>query len=362
MVFGMEGARPAVWKAKMTRRKTITRLISLILAAALISLIIYVTGWENIHSLRIVNPLALILAVLTFACVVLTTSIRWRRLVCHFTGRPTASVGFYYGCMITMRFLGLISTQSVGDLVIRPLFLWKGDEASIERALVSSIVDKCFDMAFATFFLAVAAVVAFELQLAGIVAAAVVGGVCLAFIFRMNVLVRIGRKAILKSVGALAKLLQSGTNLHNWFIRIRDKLADAKEIPPLPFTEAAIGMGLTALRVALLATHFWLVTIACGLDFPFHIILLSLPVAQFAGSIPLTPGALGVTDIGWVGVLMALGRTRAEGGTFALVARVVMSLSIILLAGIVNLAFPQYRQMLFKKRNEDQGNPDSPQD
>jgi len=336
----------------MTHRKKITRFVSLLVAAALVGLVIYLTGWENIRSLRIVNPIALFLSAAAFTCVILVTSFRWRFITQLLTGQPTASLGLYYHYMVTMRFLGLISTQSIGDLVIRPLFLWKGDEVSLERALISSFVDKCFDLAFATFFLALAATIAFKLESAGIVAAALVAIICLVFIFRMNRLVHTGRSWVAKGVGAVSRWMDPEKTFGNWLNRLGAKLTEGKEIPPIPFKEASIALGITAVRLSLLASFFWLLSIACGLNFPFHIIFLCLPVVQFTSSVPLTPGSLGVSEIGWVGALTALGHSPVEAGSFAIAARVFFTLLILVLAGISNLAFPQYRARLLKKPDQ----------
>lgn len=78
---------------------------------------------------------------------------------------------------------------------------------------------------------------------------------------------------------------------------------------------------------------------ALGIEIPFVPLLLVFPFVYIVGLAGLTPGSLGITEVGWVGVLMLIGVEKDQALLFALSVRF---LNIAAVLGVFLVSFCQY--------------------
>jgi glycosyltransferase 2 family protein len=76
------------------------------------------------------------------------------------------------------------------------------------------------------------------------------------------------------------------------------------------------------------ASVYWVVAQACGLNLPYHNLLLVVGVVNLAGLIPASPGQIGVYEFFVSTVLIALGVANVEAKAYALVVHMVIWLPI----------------------------------
>jgi uncharacterized membrane protein YbhN (UPF0104 family) len=92
-----------------------------------------------------------------------------------------------------------------------------------------------------------------------------------------------------------------------------------------------------------LVARNYLVVLAAGLPIGFSPTALAIPVLILASIIAITPGNLGISEWGWVGVLMVFGTSKLDAAEFAILRRVVVLVAIILCNVLVALYFLIFR-------------------
>jgi uncharacterized membrane protein YbhN (UPF0104 family) len=89
---------------------------------------------------------------------------------------------------------------------------------------------------------------------------------------------------------------------------------------------------LTILQTLVGTARAYLVARALGLHMPFLVLLLAAPLAQLGQMLAFTPGALGVRELSWIGVLQATGIPRDDLLVFVVGQRAYLYLSILALS------------------------------
>ena len=95
----------------------------------------------------------------------------------------------------------------------------------------------------------------------------------------------------------------------------------------------------TTSRTTFTAMRFVTMAEAVGLGLGADKILLFVPSAQFAALLALTPGGLGIADWSWSGLLYKIGADRHLIVPYLVSLRLVVSLSIVVIAGVSWLVF-----------------------
>ncbi len=89
---------------------------------------------------------------------------------------------------------------------------------------------------------------------------------------------------------------------------------------------------LTIAQILMMVLRSHLAARAVGLQLPFLVLLLAAPVAQLGQLLAFTPGALGIRELSWIGVLQATGIPREDLLAFVVGHRAYVYLSILVLA------------------------------
>jgi hypothetical protein len=89
---------------------------------------------------------------------------------------------------------------------------------------------------------------------------------------------------------------------------------------------------LTLLRSILLPLQFVIIAEAFDLGISPWVIFAVWPVAQVTLVTGLTPGGLGIADLGWLGLLVAAGVGTTEASTFVIAQRAGLTLAYLFFA------------------------------
>jgi uncharacterized protein (TIRG00374 family) len=87
--------------------------------------------------------------------------------------------------------------------------------------------------------------------------------------------------------------------------------------------------GLTVIKYCAFALRAYLVIKAVGAAIPAASLLLALPLSQASLLLAVTPGGVGITEMGWVGALSLLGISGGVGASFAVAHRLVVTISVL---------------------------------
>jgi uncharacterized membrane protein YbhN (UPF0104 family) len=96
---------------------------------------------------------------------------------------------------------------------------------------------------------------------------------------------------------------------------------------------------LSGLKFLLTSMRFISIAQAMGIGLGAADILVFVPAAQFAALFALTPGGLGIADWSWSGLLYRLGADKHVIVPYLLSLRLVITLSILLIAGLSRLTY-----------------------
>jgi len=100
--------------------------------------------------------------------------------------------------------------------------------------------------------------------------------------------------------------------------------------PPLPATQS---MGLTIALTIALVTGYYFMAQAIGIPISWPLLFASFPFVQLSLIAAVTPGGIGIFDLGWVGLLILGGVSRPDALTFALAQRAYVTIFVLIWTG-----------------------------
>lgn len=249
----------------------------------------------------------------TFAASVVT-SLRWQKLSEATGGNRLPYVAYFYSLVLT-RVLGQFSSTLVMDLVGRGVALRSaGSQRGIGHALALAVLERIFDLVLPVMLFAWAVAV----HRAGwdeASALASFAGVCVVFAgFAALMLVPLAR-LVLRAYEGSKRLVAR--------LRHRESAEPPLEVPTLD-RRLATTVGLLGLaRYLTVMMQFWAIATAVGVDVSWFQIAASTPLAQMAGMLGVTPGALGIQEAGWAGALTWVGVASGPIALFVLSQRLI---------------------------------------
>jgi len=291
--------------------KRIARTAVGLAGVVIFAVILYLGGTEALSRVAHGDPVYLLAALLAIGGVTLTSALRWRLLVSALTRQPAVPLRLIYYYNIIGRVISLFAPRGVGDFAGRPLALRAGGGSSLGMALYSTLLDRLFDYILLMLMtgpalLYVGHLVSLEL---GTALAAILAGVSFFVIAtRFGQVVRwftafVGQFTAWSSrVPVLGRLIPQDKV---------DRLRQLKGIQ-IDLWTVARGYLLTILQILMVILRSYLIARALRLHLPFLLLLLAAPVAQLGQIIAFTPGALGIRELSWFGVLQATGIPRDD--------------------------------------------------
>jgi uncharacterized protein (TIRG00374 family) len=256
-------------------------------------------------------------------CILLTASsaTRWGLITNAVAKKRVCSYLYYFYYFVIGRVSGLFVSRSLGDFAIRPLALRAANPLSIGWMFYAVFLDKLFDLSVLGVLLVPSILYILRwLPLGGYVLLVFLAFLGLSlFWWRYDRLLR----AILGWVS------QNGPR---WLLRSEKT---GRWLDWIDLGEDLVSKGvvmraylITLVRFVLLTVQFYLISVALHLPFSFWQFWGAIPLVQLGLLVAITPGALGILEVGWLGVLALLGGAEADCNSFVVGQRIFVSLFI----------------------------------
>ena len=133
------------------------------------------------------------------------------------------------------------------------------------------------------------------------------------------------------AVPLLAPLARAAMHAYAW-LRRRRGAVDEVEIPVIDRSLAMRVSWLSLARHVFVLVQYWGAGAGLGVALPLLVLVAGAPLAQLAGLVGVTPGALGIQEGGWAGALGLLGVAAADIAVFVLATRAAMIVNFAVLA------------------------------
>lgn len=304
-----------------------------LISVVLFGLILWWAGPDAWQQVVAGDPQHLILALLMLGLAGTVSAARLKLITAGMAGSRLPAWTRFYHLTMTTRALGLVIPRSVSILAGKSVGLCAFG-VPLRRAALIVLVDNAFDICLLG-LLAIPGMVLLQgspspLLLVGL-------AVCLILILTGIIWWAMAERRWRSLVGWLRRLPRLSSALH----------LDADDsFVPLPQAAAVQALGLSiALNLALVSCYYH-ISRAIGLSQPWAIFAASFPVTQLSLVLAFTPGALGLFDASWYGVLLWGGVPRQEALDFVIAQRAYLFVFVLLWAGLSVLL-----TLLAEKRN-----------
>jgi uncharacterized protein (TIRG00374 family) len=304
------------------------------LAALLMAAFLY-WGRRDLGRIRDLDPFY---AVLCFGCTLamsVVSALKWKMSIQSTGEAGKVSFGTLLYYFMFGRTVGLVLPMDISDFGVRTMSLRLGHDFSIGRASYSVYLDRTFDVVVASLFIVpsvlyIVDVIRPATGLALFGAAFLLGLVCFAFFGNLT----------MKALAFIFRILFGIVCRIPWIGRRVEFEAERRLLEEVDLGGIALWLYvLSVLKFFFTSMRFVTMAAAVGLALGSLEILLFVPAAQFAAIIALTPGGLGIADWSWSGLLYKIGADKHLIVPYLLSLRIVVSLSIIVIAGLSWLIF-----------------------
>ena len=296
----------------MSRRRF--RVVPLVIGIALFLAILFAAGAERVEAVLDADLRWVGAAAAAGFLVTLVSTFRWGAITNALAGRHVLSWPGYWAALMSSRVLGLFFPRAASDLGVRYVAVTRTGGMGAEPAAASVALDQLFDLALLLAWLAPTL-----FALGGLGTTWTLGLLTVATVVAIGLMLRLGRFARwLSSVLARASdRLGAGEGRVGGFFRRRAdgfrSLADEDHMTPRQSAAIAVA---TLVRYGLNAVMFWAISQSLGLDIGLDIFVLAGAGVQLSLVVAVTPGGLGIMDLGWVGLLALGGADTAAVAAF----------------------------------------------
>lgn len=318
-----------------------------LLALLLLAISIYYWGLSDVLKVSIVgwNAVGFVFLFTVFFTVI--HNIRWLTVLKVLLPElPNKRLDFlqFYQWLMNSYTVGLFVPSDVSLVGVRTFFMKQYKDVRTSTALLSVLLDRLFDVAV----LLVVIVSAFLMFLGKnrpgmlIVPVGIVGMV-FGLLLRKN-----------NEVFALLIALYSRTI--NLVLRLpilkkwkRTHPVVALEYIPANKNTICTVMAWSFLKYIFIALRFYAIGLVFGITFTLFDVFFAASLVQLAGFINVTPGGLGIIEMGSYGALKIIGASHPEAVAFAVGQRILVSFIILALTAAANMAM-YARTGILKKR------------
>lgn len=294
--------------------------------------------WWGRHDLDKVLRLDPFYVGLCFACTVgiaVISALKWRVALRSIGEHDAAHLGSLLYYFMFGRAVGLVLPMDVSDFGVRTMSLRFNHSVSIGRASYSVYMDRTFDLVVAGLLLApsVLSILGVIEPLTGLVlfAGLVLFGL-VSFSFW-------GSQTMIVIVFIFHQLFKAACRIP-WLRERVDPAAERKLFAERDYGAVAPWLFLlSVVKFFFTATRFVAIAAAMQVGLGAGEILLFVPGAQFAAFFALTPGGLGIADWSWSALLIKIGADHSIVVPYLISLRLVISLSIIVIAVFSRLLY-----------------------
>lgn len=313
-----------------------------LLSLALFGLILWQGGlepWRQILS----GELRFILAAFALrGAAGMIASLRLRTVTSALSNQPPFSWRRLYYLTMTTRALGLIVPRSLSTIGGKSVAL-RAFGVSLKRAVWIVMVDNLFDV-----LLLAAVLLPSWFYLRGQMGAAGFVTAVLATIFLLAFIVWWGT-----AERRLAFWIKWGQKLPWIGPRLQQAAASGRAIFPAP-ANALAALGWTILLNGVLAFSFYFIGRAVAVLASATTYLAGFSFAQLSLIPAVTPGGLGIFDLGWLGLLRLGGVSQTESLNFVIAQRAYIYIFVLIWAGfsaILSMTLPKQDRSLSQEQD-----------
>jgi uncharacterized protein (TIRG00374 family) len=305
-----------------------------LLALALMAGFIY-WGRRDLDKILTLNPAYVALCFASTVGIAIISALKWRVALRSMGEHDAAHLGSLLYYFMFGRAVGLVLPMDVSDFGVRTMSLKLNHSVSIGRASYSVYMDRTFDLIVAGLFL-----VPSVLFIVGVMSAAtglfLFGGLALVGMVSFAFW---GTQTMIVIVFIFHQLFKAVCKIP-WISKRVDQDAEQKLFVKRDYGDAAPWLYLlSVVKFGFTALRFVAIAAAMNLGVNSMEILLFVPGAQFAAIFALTPGGLGIADWSWSALLIKIGADDRLVVPYLISLRVVISLSIIVIAGFSRLLY-----------------------
>jgi uncharacterized membrane protein YbhN (UPF0104 family) len=290
------------------------------------------------HDLDKVLQLKPLYVGLCFACtlgIAVVSALKWRAALRSIGEHEAAQFGSLLYYFMFGRAVGLVLPMDVSDFGVRTMSLKFNHSVSIGRASYSVYMDRTFDLVVAGLLLTPSI-----LSIVGVIEPAT-GLILIAGLIAFGLISFSfwGYPTMVVIVFIYHQLFKAVCRLP-WVRKRVDpdadgKLFDARDYGPVARWLYLLSVG----KFFFTAMRFVAIGAAMGIGLGALDLVLFVPAAQFTALFALTPGGLGIADWSWSALLIKIGAEDNIVVPFLISLRVVISLSIIVIAGLSRLLY-----------------------
>lgn len=307
---------------------TLRHVALLAIGVAMVAALVSYGGLEALAGTVHARPVPTVGAVLATAAIAVLLTERWQRFARALATQSFSDRAGLLRIVLSTRLLGFVVPKDASDLVGRSLLLARRHPLSIADAGLSVLLDRLCDL----LVIASMALVVTPWWLGWLPTPSTFAAVALA----SAAIVAAGS---LTGPAVLAPLASAADWVRRHWARWRSRPAPAPAaLDRIDRSMLRNALMLSVAKLWLVVGRSVLVAWALGLELSPAVLLLATPLVQVVYVLAFTPGGLGLTEAGWVGVLVAAGTPAEVAVAFAVGQRAIV-LASVAAAWLVTLLF-----------------------
>lgn len=274
------------------------------LGLGLVALILVKGDLGDLDRLLRAAPGYLALGLVANAALSLTTCTKWRAVVRAVMPEEAPSWRRLIHYFFLARLTGLVAPLTVSDAGVRVVSLRVGHRVSLTRATYTVYLERSFDL-----IVVLVTLLPSVLFLSGALGPGG-AGLLLALLALLPGLLFHGHPLLaprlLTRLFLFLRRLVGRLPFAERLLTRGRPVAEAEELP-IRESQALLLYVMSLLGLLGLAVRFWFILRAVDIDIGLLPLLLTVPVAQLATILAITPGGLGILEAGWYGLFTLLG-------------------------------------------------------
>lgn len=306
-----------------------------LLALILLAGGVYYWGLSDVLEVSVVRWSAVGLVLFFTACFTLIHNIRWLTVLKALlprTFRKEMDFLQFYQWLMNGYAVGLFVPSDVSLVGVRTFFMRQYKDVRTSTALLSVLLDRLFDVVVLAVVLVSAALLFVGHNRTELLAVpvALVGLLYWFLLWKHDDVFAFLIRIYVWAVNVVLRI----PILRRW-----KRVESADAFPHTPLTRKRV-FGLMTWSFAkyiFIALRFYAVGLVFGVSFTFIDAFFAASLVQLAGFINVTPGGLGIIEMGSYGALKVIGASHPEAVAFAIGQRILVSCVIVGIAVLINL-------------------------
>lgn len=311
------------------------QLLQLGLGLAVLTMVLYLSGLDNLHQLTKLKLLPLLGGFGATLGIAVSIALRWHILTGVLLGRPATEWFRLCQYFLWNRLLGFIVPKDLSDIGGRTASLVIQHDVPLRHAGTSVLMDRAFDILVMGLFLSPSLLFLSNTTGVGVGGALIVIVAC-----GFYLVCRLAYHSLAAKMVGLYNLL-AGITYHVPLLRRRP----LKRVESFPLSMHHFSKAYLLSLSKFLCTALRLIFFGSALDMPISPLafFVSAPVGQLSFLLAFTPGGLGIFEAGWYAVLARVGVPHPYIAPFLVEQRVFTILfigTLALLSKLLTTLFP----------------------